>query len=753
MKEIYKNIIQFLTTFNTEDFWDQKAFKGAALGVFAAAGVLLLISAILTFANNADPWVILFYLGRVLFYILLTFVLNWFVKLVASTPRIYRLAVIITFLVFISITYNKGVSLLLVAIFSLTGASFYVLIKSDFKTLPVFRKLLILLGLIVGLGGCLATLFIYAKTGLKMDGQPNAALISIANTEQINMDSPASKGPYAVKQMTYGSGSDRHRPEYGSKVDEQTKVVDGHAFIDNWRGISGWWRERYWGFDAGELPINGRVWYPEGAGPFPLALIVHGDHEMQDYSDAGYDYLGELLASRGIILASVDQNFLNISWSDFRGRLVEENDARAWLLLEHLKVWHDWNKTKGHLFSNKIDSTKIALMGHSRGGGSIAHAALFNRLKHYPDDARIKFDYNFNINSLVAIAPVDGQYEPGGSRTPLQNINYFVLHGSQDGEVTSYVGSKQYERVTFSDTTYNFKAGVYIRGANHGQFNSSWGEKDALTSFKGMLNLEQLLPEKEQQEIAKVYISAFLETTLKDKAEFLPLFKDYRTGIEWLPETIYLNQFEDSYTTILCSFDEDLDVASTTENAGQISANGFSQWREGEIKLKQQKKGSRGLYLGWTDKLGKSTQENPDAEVEFIPTYSIAFPEAIAQADSTSVFVFSMAEMARSSEPINFSIALEDVSGRRLEYLLSDFSLLQNGIQTAIWKTDLLRGRTETEKVFQLFSFPIKEKITTNPGFDPKSIVRIHFMFNKSKEGAVLIDNIGFMNDLQMSPH
>ena len=50
---------------------------------------------------------------------------------------------------------------------------------------------------------------------------------------------------------------------------------------------------------------------PRGDGPFPLALIVHGNHSMEDYSDPGYAYLGELLASRGIIMASVDENFIN----------------------------------------------------------------------------------------------------------------------------------------------------------------------------------------------------------------------------------------------------------------------------------------------------------------------------------------------------------------------------------------------------------------------------------------------------------
>lgn len=52
-------------------------------------------------------------------------------------------------------------------------------------------------------------------------------------------------------------------------------------------------KEMFWGFDEENLPLNGRVWMPEGDGPFPLVLMVHGNHLMEDFSDAGYDYLGK----------------------------------------------------------------------------------------------------------------------------------------------------------------------------------------------------------------------------------------------------------------------------------------------------------------------------------------------------------------------------------------------------------------------------------------------------------------------------
>ena len=108
---------------------------------------------------------------------------------------------------------------------------------------------------------------------------------------------------------------------------------------------------------------------------------------------------------------------------------------------------------------------------------AVAIAAAFNRLPAYPDDALVEFDYDFSIRSLVAIAPIDGQYKPRGNRTPLENVNYLVLHGSYDADVSSYSGSRQLERVEFTDDQAWIKAGLYIHRANHGQFNSVWGNR------------------------------------------------------------------------------------------------------------------------------------------------------------------------------------------------------------------------------------------------------------------------------------
>ncbi|MFN8582407.1 MAG: hypothetical protein U0163_15715 [Gemmatimonadaceae bacterium] len=129
--------------------------------------------------------------------------------------------------------------------------------------------------------------------------------------QQLRAPDPSQKGPYAVRTLYYGSGTDKRRAIFRDSVTIRTAVVDGSAFASAPDKDQEKIRKKYWGFDFKKLPVNGRVWYPDGPGPFPLVLIVHGNHDMKDFSDPGYGYLGELLASRGFILVSVDENFLN----------------------------------------------------------------------------------------------------------------------------------------------------------------------------------------------------------------------------------------------------------------------------------------------------------------------------------------------------------------------------------------------------------------------------------------------------------
>ena len=175
---------------------------------------------------------------------------------------------------------------------------------------------------------------------------------------------PAQLGEYIIEKFTYGNGTDKNRKEYAEEINYKTPTIDATHLLPEWKDKKKKWRESYWGFGVKNFPLNGRVFFPKGEGPFPITLIVHGNHSMIDYSDDGYGYLGELLASQGVIAVSIDENFINGHWSgDFQGK---EMPTRAWILLKHLEQWRNWNENPNHDFFQKIDMNHIMLVGHSR---------------------------------------------------------------------------------------------------------------------------------------------------------------------------------------------------------------------------------------------------------------------------------------------------------------------------------------------------------------------------------------------------
>lgn len=97
-----------------------------------------------------------------------------------------------------------------------------------------------------------------------------------------------------------------------------------------------------------------------------------------------------MLASKGYIAVSVDQNFINSGKS---GHIGWDNAGRAWLLLKHLEQWKTWNDSKSHELFQKVDMENIALIGHSRGGEAVSTAKLFSELERFPNNAKLRFNF------------------------------------------------------------------------------------------------------------------------------------------------------------------------------------------------------------------------------------------------------------------------------------------------------------------------------------------------------------------------
>ncbi|WP_421811996.1 hypothetical protein [Flagellimonas sp.] len=581
-----------------------------------------------------------------------------------------------------------------------------------------------------------------------MDETSSEEKVDVAFLSEMGVKNPSTKGNFDIETFTYGSGTDDKRTEYADGVKMKTPTVNASLLLPEWKGKKKKWREKYWGFGVDSFPLNARVYMPQGEGPFPMVMMVHGNHSMLDYSDGGYAYLGELLASRGIIGVSVDENFINGHWSgDFRGK---EMPTRGWLLLKHLEQWREWNQDSNSDMAGKVDMDNIVLVGHSRGGEAVSIAAAFNTLDRFPDNGNETFDFGFGIKGIITIAPTDYRYN---REISLQDINYLSIQGAYDSDETSFWGMRPFHRLTFSEDFDGFKAGLYMNHANHGQFNSTWGRSDFGAPMKWLLNLKPLISGEEQRQAAKVYVSAFAEAVLKGNKDYQPMFQNVDLVSDWLPKEDYRSQYSDIHKNVLVNFEGDLDVTSASNDL-KLSAENFKVWRETELLARDGgSQQNNALVLGWS--------HGSDVETDSIPIYSIRLPDTLQHFGTADTLALSMA-MADISElkfededekpetpkvGFNFSIMLQDSLGNFASVALADNNKLPGTIKTKFTKFKFLDKEMIGEaSEIQLKScyVPISSFLKQNDSLNLSKLQSINLVFDRDTLGVVVLDDIGF---------
>ena len=544
-----------------------------------------------------------------------------------------------------------------------------------------------------------------------------------------DLDDPGATGPYAVTSLSYGSGTDARRDAFGAGADLVTPTIDASAILHPLGSWADEARQWFWGFGTSAMPLNGLVWMPQGDGPFPLVLMVHGNHAMGDFSEPGYDYLGAHLASRGLIAVSVDEDFLNGSWAgDWQGA---EQLARSWFLLLHLDQWRAWNADPASPFHGKVDLGRVALIGHSRGGEAATVAAVLARHAAPPRTGLAPWPTGLSIRAVVAIAPSDGQYGPGVS---LEGTDLLELSGGHDSDCRGWIGIRQYARTTVSGS--GVRAALWSYRSNHGQFSSVWGRSDQGPYGGALLNLAPLLDDTDQQDVAKTAIGAFLAASLQGQDGYLGFFRRPMIGREWLPDDVYLVRSLDGRFEHLTGTNPAQPVAGVT-----ATYDGFTDHRALVIPLRalQSDQGMLGLRLRWPAGVGEAS-------------WGLSGFRPIAESGGATELRLSI---ANGSEPgsgvLDPLVELSTTDGVSVSLPLSRWASLPPPLTVSLVKNDLLASisgvdlsvRSSVERVLQTYAIPLAEYAAANPAFQTSHLDAFRLRIDRAAPGGLWIAEIG----------
>lgn len=189
--------------------------------------------------------------------------------------------------------------------------------------------------------------------------------------------------------------------------------------------------------------------------------------------------------------------------------------GRANLLYSHLKII----KTK---FGAKVQNN-LGILGHSRGGESVVRVAKDISSSSAPPDLK-------NLKAIISLAPTD-QYDV---EILTQNIPYFVLYGSKDGDVSGYspAGPRGTGFALLDRTNNNTeKTMSFVYGATHNGFITNNNDyKDASVG---------LAPTDVQQKITLAYTNAFFRMHLKNEIIWKSIFSANQIPISIPKKEIY----------------------------------------------------------------------------------------------------------------------------------------------------------------------------------------------------------------------
>jgi hypothetical protein len=480
---------------------------------------------------------------------------------------------------------------------------------------------------------------------------------------------------------------------------------------------------------------------------YPIALFLHGRHKNCDNdgsgpgligtysyncaapnripSHEGYDYIMERLASQGIFCISVSAHDIqpdNGFWNyDARGRLVLK-------FLDKLKDWTaNGTDPFGGIFNGKLDMTRVALSGHSRGGEGVVAAQEINKTWPAPHI----------IVAVNAIAPTD----QNTVSYLMTDAPYFLLVGARDGDVTNMQGFRTYDR-SFPEAAAvrHSKMVAWVYQANHNYFNTIWTETAALGSanpWAGSMDDSTKAPAMSaanQRQVALTTVAAFFRRHLQAIDPYREIFTG-RFKPAAMPNSLTFWTYQDKERRAVDDFEQTPLDANTNRLGGSVTAPGFTLFAENLLNhdSSDYPAGFPADTRFYHDTLGlKLAWASPE-------TYTTLLPAGQGDASMFTHLTLRVAKKAPlppgAGPAVNLRVNIEDGAGKKALWDLrtDQFDTIPHPFEgSAAANQALMNG----------VRIPLRNFTMNNSGVDLTNIVKI--IITTEGAGEIGLDDIEF---------
>jgi dienelactone hydrolase len=432
-----------------------------------------------------------------------------------------------------------------------------------------------------------------------------------AATSQPAIPDPLAAGPQAVTKVEY----------YGGSIMMSAPNINGTATA------------------AFVQPLDGALFYPSGPGPFPLVVLLHGNHadclnpatgqesspqpcappNVPILNYEGYDYIGQNLASHGYVVISLDADALtSYQTSQDNGVLLRTQLIAASLDMAY--AWADGAPLYVQTSPGQVESSPpparspyalagklnlengVGLFGHSRGGEGVAEFPAFNRIRPAPGK-------KYKIDAVEAFAPVDYERDAvfGTATTDVPNstnnsVPGFTAFASVlplcDGDVSDLHGARTFMNSLHAEPgDPSPKIQFAFQGGDHDYTNTVWassGSEDGNTYSANAARPDAACGEDipgnvrltpvDQQKLSLALTAAFMRRYVGGETAFDPLM----TGEAGLPASACptargVDCSQELKTTYFAGADQRRDVIVPDPNTpltadalgGKLTATGF----------------------------------------------------------------------------------------------------------------------------------------------------------------------------------